>query len=279
MAPVFEELLRSSCLDSIDALFAENLGQRLDKPGLASWRQRRRIVLKSDSGQETFYLKRFENPPASARRQVRRSETGANSVAGLEWTWMRRLHKDGIACVVPVALGEEFFGKRELRSALLTQAVPGDALERWMSRWNDLGKEKTAEIWRGVARLVSQLHGNGYVHRDLYLSHIFCDPHAAPEQSLTLIDLQRVLRPRWRKTRWIVKDLAALNYSAPAQCISRTRRLRWLLDYLRIDRLTPAGKRLAYRVIGKTATIARRKRQGVPLASAGASPSPNAEGR
>jgi hypothetical protein len=107
--------------------------------------------------------------------------------------------------------------------------------------------------------LVAGLHGQGYVHRDLYLSHIFFDPARPPQGSLCLIDLQRVMRPRWRFRRWRVKDLAALNYSTPRAIVSQADRLRWLRYYLGVKKLRAAGKQMAYRVIGKTNRISRRE--------------------
>lgn len=257
MVREFEPLLRAHGLDSLDGLFADDLGERLDKPGLASWRQRRRVSLPGEDGTRTFFVKRFENPPANARRLVHAAR--ARTVAGLEWSWMQRLQEDGIACAYAVALGEEFEGRREARSVLVSEGVAGESLERWMSRWQELGKAKAREVSLAVARLVSKLHCKGYVHRDLYLCHIFYDCNSEVDESLRLIDLQRVLRPRWRRNRWVVKDLASLNYSTPRDCLSRTGRLRWLLVYLGRRKLGAAGRRLACRVAGKTERIARRE--------------------
>jgi hypothetical protein len=103
------------------------------------------------------------------------------------------------------------------------------------------------------------MHRLGFVHRDLYLSHIFFHEGQLAGPKLSLIDLQRVGKPRWRQSRWVVKDLAALNFSAPASLISRADRLRWLVAYLRCASLDAAGRRLAYRVIGKTERIARKE--------------------
>jgi hypothetical protein len=105
------------------------------------------------------------------------------------------------------------------------------------------------------------LHRCGFVHRDLYLSHIFHDAEARPEESLHLIDLQRVHRPRGAGRRWIVKDLAALNYSVPPRLVRRTDRLRWLTYYLGTPKLDASARRLVYRIVGKTQSIARHDRR------------------
>jgi hypothetical protein len=69
---------------------------------------------------------------------------------------------------------------------------------------------------------------------------------------VALIDLQRVFRPRWRKERWLVKDLAQLNYSGLALGLSAATRLRFFERYVGVRRLGPAEKRLLRRVLAKS---------------------------
>lgn len=259
IAPEFESLFRANGLNSMEALLADDLGERLDKPGLAPWRQRRRIKLVAAGTTRKFFLKRFENPPPAARRLVRRSGTGARTVAGLEWEWLRRLHADGIAAPKAVVLAEEFVHGRERRSGLVVEAVPGQSLEQWMATWPTLDVTKRREVLVASARHIARFHEKGYAHRDLYLSHLFYDASLPAERALHLIDLQRVIRPRWRVGRWVVKDLASLNFSAPGTAISRADRVRWLRVYLGIGKLDACARRLAYRVMGKSAAIARRE--------------------
>ncbi len=253
-------LLRANGLDSLEALFSYSGGDLLSKPGLATWRQRWRVTLDDGGKARTFYLKRFRDPPRSMRREIAKSGSGAASVAGLEWAWMHRLAEDGIACPTPVAFGEQLDGSREIRSAVISAAVPGASLESWMRRWDQADRGKVRNLIAPLAGLVAGLHRKGYVHRDLYLSHVFYDPFAPGERKLCLIDLQRVLRPRLRVGRWIVKDLAALDYSTPRRLASRTDRLRWLHTYLGTEKLDGSARRLCYRVIGKAQGIARHDR-------------------
>ncbi len=371
----YESLLEAHGIDSLEALAAYGGGERLDKLGLAEWRERWRITLGSGDVGPTLYLKRYTSPPPAARREARRAGCGARSLAAVEWRWMHRLRRDGIACVEPVAFGEECRGRREVRSLILTAAVPGVSLETLAAHRTDAHPSATArfclktpsprqgEGWGegrismnhaspdlspqgerdsqpqpGVApcpsverhkkpiagsvprpsgsgpfpapdapasagaasrndqtilshdfslsdelaSLIGRFHALGYVHRDLYLSHVFFDATAPPPHRLRLIDLQRVLRPVWRKRRWIVKDLAALNYSTPTTMASRTDRLRWLRSYLRVAgqvvlrtpgndrsmhrshegdsrgiRWTGERRALVYRILGKTFQIAR----------------------
>ncbi len=253
-----EELLRENGLDSLVALLARPpKDETLHKPGLAPWRERLRLTLSSEGRRRTFYLKRFRNPPRSSRREVRRSGTGANSVAGMEWAWAQSLAADGIRCLRPIAMGERIQNRIELCSAILSEAVPGKSLEQWAGEWNHSDRPTIHGLLEPLADLVGRFHACGYVHRDLYLSHIFFDPALPLDQSLSLIDLQRVVRTSRQRTRWIIKDLAALNYSTPLHLVGKSARLRWLTHYLGVSKLDRSVESLVYPILGKTQRMAR----------------------
>lgn len=254
--PGYQAILRANGLGSLDALFGLPNNAALNKPGLEPWRERLRITLRDGASDRTFYLKRFRDPPPSVRRDVGRAGCGARSVAGVEWNWMQRLTAEGICCTEPVAFGEEIVNSREGRSAVLLAEAPGRSLETWVREAGPDDVVASPEMIDGLADLVRRFHGLGYVHRDLYLSHIFYKPTAPPPKRFRLIDLQRVRKPATGLRRWIVKDLAALNYSVPASVASRTDRLRWLTRYLGLRKLDATARRLVYRVVGKTRLIA-----------------------
>ncbi|MBI1827800.1 MAG: hypothetical protein HY287_02715 [Planctomycetes bacterium] len=261
--PEFESLMRENNLTDVATLFelresrGDDANKALRKPGLDHWRERLRINLRDDDATRICYLKRYDHAPRQARREIARSQSGAKSLAGIEWHWLNELKASGIPCATPIALGEQFDGTCEVRSAIVIAEVPGQSLEKELAVSNAVSR---ALIWRLIpplAALIARFHAAGFVHRDLYLSHIFFDAQANDQTSLHLIDLQRVLRPRYFRERWIIKDLAALNYSAPSPLITRTDRLRWLKEYLSLSNLNTPARRLAYRVIGKTLSIAR----------------------
>lgn len=247
-----------------DHRLSELGAERLDKPGLDGWRSRLRLRMPAQDRNEapTLYVKRFDHPPASSRREVVRACNGARTLAGVEWIWIHRLAHDGIPCATPVALGEDLHSRREIRSVLVTQEVPGQSLERWAASWSATDRPAIDALLDPLADLIARFHGCGYVHRDLYLAHVFCSglgdgPNASRAPDLRLIDLQRVLKPGLRAQRYIIKDLASLNYSSPYPLVGRRDRVRWLKRYLGVTQLDAVARRMIYRIEGKTRQIAR----------------------
>ncbi|MGQ9651895.1 MAG: lipopolysaccharide kinase InaA family protein [Phycisphaerae bacterium] len=275
-----ERLLSACGLEDMDAVFRWQQGERLDKPGLEPWRQRWRISLGQEtSTAEVVYLKRFLNPPL--RRQCARWLQGNwhLSTAGIEWQNARDLAAAGIPAAEAVAFGQEMIGPWEKRSFVMLRAVEGISLEKWVPMnlpgtrgGADVG-DRRERIDR-LARFVAGFHRAGFVHRDLYLSHVFLQPRIrkpgeTEREDYRLIDLQRVFRPRWRRCRWVVKDLAALHYSAPVHCVTTTERLRFLVRYVRCCSQFGSARRLAAKVHARTLSMLGRRRRAGAAESGG----------
>lgn len=243
-------------LTSLDALCASG-GDDLDKAGLPAWRKRRRIKIKTETGERSLYLKTFGDAPRRALEPVRRLAGKVRSLAGVEWYWSRRLIELNIPTFRVVAFGERIQDGRPTRSAVLSEAVPGRSLEAWAQQWTTGDRSSIEAAASGVCDIARKLHAAGLVHRDFYLSHLYFDPAAPKDRRVHLIDLNRVMAPRFRAGRWIVKDLAALNYSAPAELAPRGRRLAWLLAYLGATCADAKTRRLLLKIQRKTSQIAR----------------------
>lgn len=255
----FQSLLAANGLDALDALFEVEGSHTFAKPGLPGWRERIRLELDSPNGsRRAFYLKRYTAPPVGP--QVRRILSGrfGHATAWAEWNSMRVLTDCGINAVQPVAFAQEMTGIWERRSALLTAEVEGESLEKWVVR--NPGRAP-CKLRDALARFVARFHRQGFVHRDLYLSHIFIDESDPDAPAFRLIDLQRVFRPRWRRARWIVKDLAALNYATPRSVATTTDRLRWLQLYLGVSKLRGCDRALVRRIVLKTRRMGRHDRR------------------
>ena len=214
-------------------------GDPLDKPGLASHRQRIRMVLTDEKGQtRTLYLKRFNRPPLMEQlRRIR--ECGLRSSNGWrEMHFIKRLSQLGIPTMRGLAFGQRMKGIFEKRSFGITEEIRGESLETFTERilagtepapaWAD-----RREIIRQLALITARLHRHGLFHRDLYLCHVFLCRNADGGIVLRLIDLSRMIeKKKGDNGRWQIKDLAALNYSAPAGLVTRADRLRFLYDYI-----------------------------------------------
>jgi hypothetical protein len=280
VAAAWQSFLNSQGIRDLAHLFAWNRGDRLDKPGLEGWRQRWRIKLAGSRDEpQTLYLKRFDRPPFARQWERWRSGEMCSSTAGVEWRNAVALAAAGVRAAEPVAFGQEMAGPFEVRSAILIGEAPGESLERWVPA--NLPPASHEVDWRnrrlrldGLARFVARFHDAGFVHRDLYLCHIFYEPRIAQEpgracgqddvsrdlqHAFCLIDLQRVFRPRWRGQRWAIKDLAALDFSAPSDRVSERERLRFLCRYVRLCGRFGTARQLAGGIQARADRMRRRQ--------------------
>lgn len=187
----------------------------LDKPGLG--RHRVRVRLELGPGQ-TVYMKLYRG------RQL--------GLAGWEAQLLTHLRAAGVPAACPLGWGT--IRREAVPTAFLaTQEVPGDGLDRWLSREGaGLKASQRAGLVVLSAAMLAGMHAAGVYHRDAYLCHLFVD--RAPDGTLRLawIDLARGLLAPWRVWRWSVKDAAAMLHSSRSVgCVSDRDRLRWLAAY------------------------------------------------
>jgi hypothetical protein len=243
--PSFAELMARHGLDSFERIMGW-VGKEVmrDVPG--------RLTVKMElPGGQVFYLKRHTRPNSRAVTDGPR-----------EWNNIETLSGCGIPCPVLVATGSGTLDRGPC-SFLITAAIPGaipldDYLQRLYAGHGPFPDWRTKRrLIPKLASLAATLHRHGFHHKDLYLCHVFVNRRTPLAEPLALIDLQRLGRSRFFCRRWIVKDLAALNYSATTDFTTATDRLRFLLAYLGITRLTPAARRLIRSVSRKTERIRR----------------------
>jgi len=244
------EEARRRGLDTVDGAFGWVGGEDLDKAGLGDRRRTRLRLPDGTGGQRELYLKRYG--PGCWRRGRSPAEAEADGIAAARAA--------GAGTMRLLAAGEDAPTRR---SFVLVTAVPGEALERcgeaFLARHADAPAAVDALTAR-LAALVRGLHGAGFVHRDLYASHVFL--HERPDgPALHLIDLARMLHPRVRRFRWRVKDLAALKYSMPAAWVDG-----WWAAFLAAylgevsDRVRRRWERAIGRKAGRIARHAKRRR-------------------
>ncbi len=184
-----------------------------------------------------------------------------------------------IATALPLAAIEKRRGGLLLDSILITEAVDGDALDKFLSTY--LGgrggttiqprqqRQLAQDVLWQLGRLMQKLHDNSFTHRDLKATNILVhwDRHGLPE--LVLIDLDG-LKHMWRvpaRRRW--QGMMRLNVSL-LNCPSVTHhgRLRMLLGYLRRPGIGPINFKPYWRVLEQWSARklnkqirSRRKRQ------------------
>jgi Lipopolysaccharide kinase (Kdo/WaaP) family len=239
----------------------------LAKAGLGG-RQRWRWTLPGSHAPQVVYLKVYQRTALREQwdriwRQVVRHSRG-----WWEFEVSRLLSESSVPAVEPVACVERMSGGLERASAVLLQGVAGDALDRL---WPRLVAQNAAvarvpmrwDVIRRLARFVSAFHGTGLCHRDLYLCHIFgvIDADGREPPRFTLIDLARTHKPRWRRMRWLIKDLAQLDASARHLGISRSERWRFLMAYLSLEPAAPRLRWYARRIVPKSDWILARMRR------------------
>jgi len=260
-------------LTTLDGMMAFEGGEPYrEAPG----RRTVRVELADPSGGiRTVYLKRHDRVPLRTRLRRFVSLGEPVSAAKREVQNIVRVMGVGIPTARWVALGEAFEpgGWRE-RSCLVTEEIAGATqADDWAqaSFGEDASAAATASkrrMVRALGRLARRFHAAGFVHKDFYLCHVMVRPVEGGETQLHLIDLQRVVRyPRRARSRWIVKDLAALLFSSwPSEAtgirthvFSNTDRLRFAHEYFGVARLAAQQKRLIGRIVRKARRIARHE--------------------
>jgi heptose I phosphotransferase len=229
----FRPLLEACGLTTFAALFDLAGGEVVRAIGK---RTTARIALPSGQNTEVFFLKRHQ--PAGVVERLKPILHLSRPILGArtEWEAILHYHAAGIPTMTPVA-----FGQNRSRSLVMTRDLKTDCtLLDWANHAADTQKRVRQDaahhalaerraIIAHVARIARRMHDCGLHHQDFYLNHLLCRGRPA-ELDIRVIDLGRARR-RWPLSRrWIIKDLAQLDFSA--RKLSCSDRLRFLRLYL-----------------------------------------------
>lgn len=224
-----------------------------------------------DAGRErSFYIKRhgrsslkeYIKPLFSLRWPI----LGARN----EWNALLEFHEAGLPTMTPVAYGQSG-GNSFLITEALENCTKLSELQTLSNRSADgvshridaahAGPNRRSLVTR-IAQVTQQMHDAGLHHQDYYLGHLLLPDRQASSESahdrIYIIDLGRVRKQQPLSQRWIVKDLAQLNYSA--QQVSLTDRMRFLREYLG-HKPGPGDRKLIASIAAKTAAIARHSQK------------------
>lgn len=258
----FREALEHAGLTTFDAVMRTTAGRLLRAlPHRENWRLDLPDV---GSGPRGAYLKKHHTRSWRHWLRAKLRWRPVPSPGRVEAHNVARLERDGIAAMRLIAFGERVHHDGHCESFLLTDELAGytqlnDFLRQ---RFPPLNAEPRRDrhfdrLLRDVAAVARRFHRRGYNHRDLYCCHFFIREDAPGRFRVNLIDLQRVEHRQRFRWRWLVKDLAQLNYSAPRDRISCTQRLAFMKHYLGVRKLGVEHKRLIRRVLAKHAQMER----------------------
>jgi len=256
----FKQPLRELGLLEKDAAFSFQQGSELHKPGLGR-RVRMRFETLLGEHRIWLYMKRVRHPKLSDQIDRILCGTVRHSLAWHERYMIKQLGACRIPTPVVVGYAEKMFLGYEIAGTLVTQGIIGQSLEKYVPKHFSRTPNREEIIRRRqwicqVGHLIRRFHNAGFCHRALYLAHIFISFRKSGKPVFSMIDLARAFKMGWRKERWIIKDLAALNYSAKEH-ISITDRFRFFHTYLAAGKFGKREKRFLRKILRKTRSIAR----------------------
>jgi len=229
----FTDLMRGNRMTTFDSLMQFEGGE------VAKNLLRERITTRfqltdAEGNEQACYIKRHRRPPWKEYVKPLLRLTKPILGARNEWNALVNFHRAGIATMIPVALGES--GEN---SFLVTKSIEGcsklsDWMEQHLAHGSNSVPASKQTIINNVAQIARKMHAAGLHHQDFYLTHLLWpDGDTANGDSANgpyIIDLGRVKKQERLSRRWIVKDLAQLDYSA--SLFSRSDRCRFLKAYL-----------------------------------------------
>ena len=199
------------------------------------------IELTNDAGKKVgFYLKRQQN---FMRRTWRHPIMGEPTFTR-EFTMMQYLNQHKIA--IPNTV---FFASKQTQALLLTEALEGYiSFDCWLKNNPDASVSKKRKLLSALAETIRGLHQARVQYRSLYAKHMFIKDNA-DNFEIALIDFEKS-----RVSTFIpilkFSDLITFNYRTPN--LSRTQRLYFFKQYLKIDYLSAWHKFLCRFMIKKS---------------------------
>lgn len=153
-----------------------------------------------------------------------------------EWRALKKLKEIHVPTLEAVAIGERGCNPATKQSFLITQELaPHIDLAVLFKQWRgDATKIKLKRCFiEKMAHIANKMHRAGINHRDFYLCHFIVktDQVLNENSKIYLIDLHRAQIRNRVPSRWLIKDLAGLYFSALEVNVSLRDCLRFLKIY------------------------------------------------
>ena len=189
---------------------------------------------------QTYFLK--QHHATGWREIMRHLRTGRLPIldARQEWHAIHRLQALGIATLDPCGVGWRGRNPARRESFLLTRALPSHITLETLAKTqlhHPLPIRLKWQIITAVGTLAGTLHRHGINHRDFYLCHLLLDRRSLQPEAIKapplihVIDLHRAGLRRKTPLRWILKDLAGLDFSSREAGLTTRDRLRFQRAY------------------------------------------------
>jgi len=155
-----------------------------------------------------------------------------------EWRALCYLASLNIPVPEVCALGTKGINPANRRSFLLTRALPAHVSLEDLAG-TPLPPKLKHRLIEKVAHLAGTFHHAGLNHRDLYLCHFLLERSSllagrdCTDPTVHVIDLHRADVRQKTPRRWIIKDLAALDFSSRTAGLSSADRLRFVRAWTR----------------------------------------------
>ena len=231
----YEQILTKSEFTSFSMIMGYQGGEIVKK--VIKERFTVKLNFKGNNGEFTAYLKRYQYSGKDILKSLLKF-SGLRS-ARHEWQNILEFQSMGIPTMTPMAVGESKKWGISKESFLLTKGIEDvEKLENIIPQYFSppLNREQLREkrlLIMKLAALTKRMHQSGFNHRDFYLTHILVKRDSSKgEWFFYIADLHRVDIRKKVSLRWKIKDIAALNYSAPKDYITNTDRIIFLKNYL-----------------------------------------------
>ncbi len=256
----YEDLLKNLKLLSFEAIWNCRDGETVKK---IKERSVIRIRMQTSKGKRYFYLKHHKHQYIGLRRLFAPIFFKPFLSEGKkEFQNICDFREKKIATVVPVAAGEKFTRFFWVKSFLVTEDFsPFVSLEDLLENQPEFfmgpdSKNRKKILIDEVTLLARRMHKQGLNHRDFNSTHILLHyDRRSDVPKVALFDLQRVDRNRFLSFRWMVKSLARLNYSLPAEIFNAEDRICLFLSYIGEKRLQGWNRLLWFWIERKTKKI------------------------
>jgi heptose I phosphotransferase len=196
-----------------------------------------------------------------------------------EWEAINKLHQLGVGTMSLVGFGKQGSNPAKQLSFVLTEELDDMvSLEDFCAPWKETPPTYRVRkmLIEALAKDAATVHDSGMNHRDFYICHFLMknsSPLLSGEQvlpKLYLIDLHRAQMRSKVPTRWLVKDLASLYFSAVDIGLTQRDVVRFLRHYLgsQVSKQLKASPDFWQKVIKRTDKLYQRdfnKRPYLPL--------------